>query len=384
MRVRRTTAFASERDSPLAVAIRCLAAIGIVSVAIVPGADLLAESASRAPITSSIKTLKVSPRELRIRVRALIRPTLGIIEERADRIITDTSDRVVRRGVLVLKIEMSSTMLAAMLRSDPMLAIADAWGYVLQVEDLLNRPDIRAKYGISSPRELIEAFEIIKGQFRDLVSSVHSGAFAKNLEADVRTWADENPIPGAIYRRPSMDSVVAEKLASAGNGGIFSALGSLEETTADVMTRMDLYTMYVPRLARWEVDLAVDDVTRGEDAHALGTDFGTLSRAADRIATFTETASDLTARERTAVLNAIRNERLAVLDAIRKERIAILQEVEGMRKQLISDAGKRLESVADHIFLRLVQLIVVCSALAAVGLALRGYFLRRNAPKSPD
>lgn len=104
--------------------------------------DLLAETKSRAPFTSSIKNFDMSPKELRIRVRALIRPTLGIIEERADRIMAEASDPLVRRGVLVLKIEMSATLLAAMLRSDPVLAFGDTWGYVLQVEDLLKRPEM--------------------------------------------------------------------------------------------------------------------------------------------------------------------------------------------------------------------------------------------------
>jgi hypothetical protein len=72
-------------------------------------------------------------------VRALIRPTLGAIEESADRMIAETSDPVVRRGALLLKIEMSTTMLAAMLRSDPVLALADAWGSVRQVDQLRAR-----------------------------------------------------------------------------------------------------------------------------------------------------------------------------------------------------------------------------------------------------
>jgi hypothetical protein len=214
-----------------------------------------------------------------------------------------------------------------------------------------------------------------------------------------------------------MDSAVAKKLASSGDGGVFSALGSLEETTADVMTRMDLYTMYLPRLARWEAELAADDLMRGVDARTLSADFAQFTRAADRFATVAETVSDLAARERTtvleavqserlAVLEAVRSERLAVLDAVRKERIATLREleaiaqrladrsgpalndavradmkellisVEEMRKGLIADTGERLEHVVDHAFLRLAQLLLICIVLAALGLMLRAYLRR--------
>lgn len=52
---------------------------------------------SRTPITSSVKGLEVSPEVLRIRVRALIRPAVGIIEENADRIRAETEDPQMRR-----------------------------------------------------------------------------------------------------------------------------------------------------------------------------------------------------------------------------------------------------------------------------------------------
>jgi hypothetical protein len=338
-------------------------------------------------------------------VRALIRPTLGAIEESADQMIAETSDPVVRRGALLLKIEMSTTMLAAMLRSDPVLALADAWGYVLQVEDQLKGPVMKAKYGEYAPKAA-EVLASIEREFLSFVSSVQAGPFAESLEASVREWADHHPIEGALYRRPSMDSAVAKKLAASGDGGVFSALGSLEETTADVMTRMDLYTMYLPRLARWEAELAADDLMRGVDARTLSADFAQFTRAADRFATVAETASDLAARERTTVLEAVQSERLAVLDAVRKERIATLREleaiaqrladrsgpalndavradmkellssVEEMRKGLIADTGERLEHVVDHAFLRLAQLLLICIVLAALGLMLRSYLRR--------
>src|SRR5215470_8722138 len=111
------------------------------AAALCPWPGLVAQSKSASPLPSNVKKLEMSPQELRIRVRALIRPTLGIIEQSTDRIVAGSSDPAVRRGGLVLKIETTTTMLAAMLRSDPVLALADAWGYVLQVEDLLKSPE---------------------------------------------------------------------------------------------------------------------------------------------------------------------------------------------------------------------------------------------------
>ena len=289
----------------------------VIAVSCHPGTDLLAKSKSRTPVTSTVKDLEMSPEELRVRVRALVRPILGIIEENADRIIANTSDPAVRRGAIVLKIEMTTTILAAMLRSDPVLALADAWAYVLQVEDGLARPELQARYGQSADRAF-EALALVERQFRDFVASVQAGPFAETFASTVRRWADRHPIEGALYRRPSIDSEMAELLASSGAGGVFAVLGNLDETAADVMTRMDLYTMYLPRLARWEAELAADDLTRGVDPRTLSAEFERLTRAVDRIAAVAETASDLVARERAAALDAVRAERIAVLDASRR------------------------------------------------------------------
>jgi len=324
---------------------------------------------------------------------------------------------------------MTTTVLAAMLRSDPVVALADAWVYVLQIGDLLARPEAEARYGRSAHRAS-EALALTEGQFRDFVASVQAGRFAETFPATMRRWADRHPIEGAPYRRPPIDSEIAELLASSGAEGVFAALGNLDETVADVMTRMDLYTMYLPRLARWEVELAAYDLTAGIDARTLNAEFERVTMAVDRIAAVTETMSDLAARERIAAFDAVRGERIALLDTARMERIAILDalqkeriailgvlrrermatlreleamvqrlrdrsgpvlheavqadikglitSVEEMRKRLMGDAGETLVQVVDHAFFRLVQLLLICAALVVLGLVFWLVPLRRR------
>ncbi len=383
------------------------------------GGDPTWAAKSRTPVTSNAKKLRMSPQELRIRVRALIRPTLGIVEEAADRSLRETTDPTVRRGTVVWKIETTTTLLSAMLRNDPVLALADAWGYAFQVESLLARPEVAAKYGKHAP-DSSAAMALIRTKFRDFAGSLQADLTGEHFEATIRQWAERNPIEGALHRRPSIDSAVADILATAGGGGAFAALGNLDETMSDVMTRMDLYTMYLPRLARWEAELAVDDLAQGVDPKRLLADVERFTRAADRIAAVAETVAlpELVARERAAALAAMREERLAatrdlqgerraVVEAIRQERIATLQEVEaiaqrllerssgplrgavrhdveevvraveGMRKRLIDDAGVTLNDVVDHAFLRAVQLLLIAAGLGAVGVVLYARFLRR-------
>jgi len=395
---------------------RRLALAVALLVSVLPNAAI-AKNKSRTPVTAEIKNLEASPQELRIRVRALVRPTLGIIEESADQILRSTSDPVARRAVLVWKIEATTTILSAMLRTDPVLALADAWGYVFQIQDLLALPEMQAKYGDLLPRAP-EALAHIDKQFREFVTELLSEAAAESFASRVRVWAERHPIEGALYRRPSMDSAVAATLAtSSGGGGMFSALGNLDESMADVMARIDLYTMYVPRLARWEAELAADDMLRGVDAQALAAEFERLTRAVDRLAVVAESASDIVARERGAALDGVRAEReavvadlraerRAVLEALQQERIAALAEVEAiaqrladrsggplhaavqtelddlvvgveeMRKRLMVDAGMTLNDVVDHAFVRAIQLLLVSAVLVALVLVVYVYVLR--------
>ncbi len=419
IRLLRPTVHSSAGCDPRRTALRraALSLAFLAAACACAGGDPAWAAKSRTPITSGVKKLRMSPEELRIRVRALIRPTLGIVEEAADRSFREATDPVVRRGILVWKIETTTTFLSAMLRTDPVLALADAWGYANQVETLLRSPAAAERFGKYAP-DAAEAMAQIQARFREFTGSLQEDISGEGFEAKIRKWAEEHPIEGALYRRPSMDSEVAGALATSGGGGAFAAIGNLDETTADVMTRMDLYTMYLPRLARWEAELTVDDLAQGIDSRELAADVDQFARAVDRIAAVSELAPQLVESERTATLEALRGERLAatqdlrgerraVIDAIRQERIASLQEaeaiaqrlmdrsggpvhdsvhkeleelvqdVEAMRKRMTDDAASALDSVVDHAFLRAVQLLFIAAGLGAVGVVLYARFLRR-------
>lgn len=391
-------------------------------VVVVACACCLAEPAgaarkSRTPITSGIKGLSISPQELRIRVRSLVRPTLGIVEQAADQIRADTSDPVVRRGAIMWKIETTTTFLSALLREDPVLALADAWGYALQVQAFVERPETKERHGEFASRAA-EAMVQVQDELREFAGSIGEGPRGAALENDLRAWADAHPIQGALYRRPAIDSAVAAELATSYKGGALAAVSGLQETTADVMARMDLYTMYLPRLARWEAELGVYDLTDGAEPSSLAVELERFTHAADRIAGVAERTPAMIERERAATIAALRLERLAatkdltlerkaVIEAIHEERIATLREieamaqrlverssrplddavrenvrdlgesVEAMRKRLIVDTGSLLDDAIDRAFVRGVELLLIAALLAAAGLFLNARLLRR-------
>ncbi len=279
----------------------------------------------------------------------------------------------------------------------------------IQVEALESRPSIQASFGSTLPIATSGVIAV-ENQFRDFVKRLQDDLSAEAFEATVRKCANEHPIEGALYTRPSMDSSVAAILAGANKGGTFAALGGLQETTAAVMKRMDLDTRYPPRLARWEAELAVNDLAGGVEPKAVLAELTRFSQAADRLASVAETTPGIVANEREATLSALHAERLAamndlraersvVVDAVREERIATLREIEAIaqrlvdrsadplhaavrdvedkRKRLINEASEALYTVVDHAFVRAIKLLLIGATLAFAGMVAYARWLRR-------
>ena len=266
-------------------------------------------------------------------------------------------------------------------------------------------------------------------QFRDFVSGIQPGPFAASLSASLRKWAEQNPIKGrstAGHRWTALWLSRSRRLPPAEYSPRLAVSMRRRPTYS---TRMDLYTMYLPRLSRWEAELAVDDVARGGDTRKLTADFEQIARAADRLAAVAESASqgarevdtrkltaeleqfagamdrlaavaettpDLAARERRAVLKDVRNERIATLRDLESiaQRLAdreagpihrsiqadmreFVGHVEEMRRRLLVDSSKDLELLVDHAFLRFVELLMLCAVLVALCLSFHRYLLRR-------
>ena len=383
------------------------------------------DASVRTPVTASASKLRISPHELRIRVRAQIRPVVGLLEEGVDDTLADSTAAATRRHGLILKIEGTSTLLSAMLRDDPLLALADAWGYVMQLQDFYAEPEIRETYGEFAD-DAGEILERIERSLFGFAVGVQTDLPVNDFESRLHVWAAANPIEGSVRRRPSMDEELAELLAVSPKRGALAAIGSLEETTAELMTRMEMYTNYFPRLARWEAELALLDLAGDVDLRDVASDLDHIRSAAERIAGAGEGLSGIAADERSAALAALHEERLeatadlragreAILDAIRVERVATLLEiervaerlldrsgatvraaavaetdrlverVEEMRARLIEDAGDVLNQVVDRAFWRALQSLLIAAALLAVGVVLHARFLRpKGGAASPD
>jgi len=304
--------------------------------------------------------IEISKAELRIRVRALALPFSGMLEEAADSIIVETTDPEIRKLALMWKINGIPAMQAALFQPKPLAALLDAWALTIQTRD-----------------------------------SVNGGPASEIVPDDIQTIA----------------------LQALNKIGIRKTVAAANETMGDLAARIDVYTTFMPKQARWQAEYLMGEMMAGEDLGTVVSEFTELSNAIEAMAETVSDAPTMITAERTAVLAALQQERIAAIEAInqqmqeafefvtherveaftthlkeeriavieamtaeriaalealREELIATLEQVESMADTLVADSLKRL---IDHAFIRLAQLGIV--VLIVVGI---GYFALRRRP----
>jgi hypothetical protein len=87
------------------------------------------------PTVHAQKDVAVTANQLRLRMRSLVGPMSGEIEQAADRIIAGTTDDAVKRAALRWKIEGVPALRKALFEPDPYSAVMDTWVLTNQMAD---------------------------------------------------------------------------------------------------------------------------------------------------------------------------------------------------------------------------------------------------------
>jgi hypothetical protein len=359
----------------------------------------------------------VSAEELRIKVRALAVPFSGMLEEAADEHLATALDPDQRRRALVFKINGIPVMQNALFDPDPLAALLDAWVLVAQL-----RVFVETGRGFQYPEQektpILKAVDRMERQIEDLAVSISATGDISTIRGRVYEVARNTPPEVTFTTRPSMQSQLAAFTAEA-KPGLGKAIGQLSHSIGDVLARLDVYTAFIPKQARWQAELMIADMMAGRDVGGTLNDFSSMTDSFDRIAATIEKAPHIIESERKHVLkilqeeriialDAIREqlvlafdrlamerdktiyeglraeriammetltqERIAILDTIREERMATLEELDQIVGGLAEDAMRR---VVDHAFVRVLQLLALLVLVALVGVFLFAKVIRK-------
>lgn len=340
--------------------------------------------------------INLSAFELLTAVRDLARSFSNIIEEAADEIIAKSSHSDVRRNALLWKTNAIPAAYTAIFRPDPVAALIDTWAFSIQMVHYFDRGGGKNLFGEYTVIAL-DASKRLEAEVLHLAELTAPDAAMADIEEKLQLWASKHPIEGRMFHRDSIMPDYARFIEDP-ELSVFAQIGKLSVDLSDISYRLSVYSEFLPRQARWQAELLVEDLnaTGGVKAEVAG-----LSEVLNSVIPLVEQLPDLIARERVAFLQALREERVATFEsidqqrvstldrftqeriatiaALREERIATLEEIDAIGNRIVDNALARTEGLIDHTFLRTAQLLAALLVLSFImGIFILAVFFKKK------
>jgi hypothetical protein len=381
----------------------CLFAVLLACVA---GSSCLPKTKPTTIVTLSGEIIET--RQVRVWVYELTNRLAGQIELAANEIIETAEDPNVRSAALKWKASVVPALQRASFQPDPLVAWADLWLFVIQLEDLM-----QTEYGRKTAGDLrmsvVETLKDMEDEILEFAREKGGAPIESGMYDLVHSHAAEHPIEASITTRPTIAAAVTDRLRT-GNVGAFSAMGSLVEGFADLSDRLSIYAEQLPKQARWQAEILLWDAgLESGDINALLADVTRLGRVADRLVEFSdelpvmidghveelmprikeliesidletfETSVDKIVTVQLAIaLDAVTREREEAIDILLKERLVAFDDAEQMANEVVDRSFERVEAIIDASLNRLIPLgAAVMVGPFALGL-LAGWVLRRR------
>jgi hypothetical protein len=386
--------------SLLAVA---LCAVGCQSVFPTPDKGLLEQLTPQAQLSSHQLRVLVNDFALRFNSR---------VEEGADRILAQTSDRTIRRNAILWKKNATSTAFRAASRTDSLAAYLDLWILNRQMAALFTSPEGNRLFG---PYQAIaiETCRDLEPDLKSIYAAIGSdlpGLSTVNAAADsdlpvgeafVTQFAADYPIRNLYLERKSLSARYVQAVGGP-TRELYQVVGQLQENLTELQKLSIVYAEHVPKQSRWEAELLLLDAT---DIETIAQPLAQFSAMADSVARVTPIVTSVPQlihqerhqlqqfvaqerlatmeqidRMRDATMGDIERERVAVLDAVREERIAAGQQLDmgltralyaadEISRQRTDEIAGHGEALIDHAFGRVQEMLwLLIPIVAAIGL----------------
>ena len=386
--------------------------------ALVIGLSACASAPKRTRVMEQLPNLAADAQELRFRAYALADELSGLVEAASNEIIAGTTNPDIRFNALLWKANGVPVIRTASFQRDPVAAGLDVWALAVQMNDFFERGAGRTAFGDLQPIA-IEASRQMVSRTLDFAAATANEQGVKNGAQVVREWADAHPLEDLLFTRTSIAELWANVADERARG--LAAIADINSQVADLLHRLTIYSALLPKEARWQAELLLNEVKTdatsqtlledvasleaeiaaiGDEVVTLEGHIGEASRAlveaeellttqrlaavqalqaelAGLVARVTEERLALMSQvtgERNAILAGIREERIAALEAVTAERMAVMADIDELSRRLTDDGRTVAMAAVDRFFLRTVQLLIVVTVLAAVV----GFVLKRR------
>jgi hypothetical protein len=282
----------------------------------------------------------------------------GDIETTADEIMARAEEPVVRRQALRWKLEAIPTYYQVLFQGNSLAAAMDTVVLAAQIEDYLATGPGRDRFGHMQPVALEGARRMrtaIGAQMK--VMAERPEAFERMMQR-LETWARQHPIGGpSLSSRPSVVPFLT-KLAGPDEANVFGVVGDIGGSIADLATRLDIYSAYVPKATRWQADLLVGDLATQEEARLAMSALASLEKVTHRVDALASqesideaTSFAVTAfrAERDHTIDEIDQMKAEVLAYLKGERLLVMSAVDASVNAALADVDRQRTMIVKHV-----------------------------------
>jgi hypothetical protein len=355
-----------------------------------------------APIRA--EDVRVTSEQLRLRMRSLVGPMCGQIEQSADAISTASTDTNVKLAALKWKMEAVPAMREAIFRPDPYSAAFDTAALCMQMTEYFEHGPGKEALGPASAQAAAACRSMTEEYLKVVASATSSGDISKARDY-VQKWAADHPIRHSIAdRETALSRVYEQEFISSRSATEYIA--DTSATADDLARKMDVYSGQLFRQARWEaerlqlelvrdyhIDQAMPLAERAvKSAEQAASTVDHITPALERSLEVAQGAPKLVVAERETVIKAVHDEMTRVLESIRDERVIALEQVSKERAigsgeikdalsaqatQLATDAQRISKLEIDYVMEKTTRLVSISLAVALAFVFL-GLLIRRR------
>jgi hypothetical protein len=362
-----------------------------------------AKSRLRTP-TMEQRGIELTTGEMRVRLYDYLSLFASVVQSTANEILENEEDSDIREAALRWKINVIPAMQKAVFQTEPIAAWGDAWGLTVEMQ-LLFEEGARNKAFGDSQGLAVDASKRLEAEVYRQVTAVVGSERAREVRVEMYNRARENPRMDLTFGRRSGMTAASLLTARELSGSGLSSVAQIDETVRDLSDRFTIYIEQIPKEVRWNSELLVLRLNR-DIIDPFKTDVESMDRSLEGIHKALEEVPSLIGSERRLVLedldlklaetlNAIDVQRIATVDVLQDERVILLQELnkqletslasleqgrvllmselQTLTAQSIEQGSQETKELVDHLFWRVLQLLLV----AVVLFALSSIFVRR-------
>jgi hypothetical protein len=353
--------------------------------------------------------LELTTGEVRVRAYDYQALFASVVESSANEILEKEDDIHIRESALRWKVNAIPAIQKAVFKVEPIAALGDAWGLTVEMLLFFEEGAGKELFG-ESQSVAVDASRYLESEMYLLANDFIGSENAKERRAEMYSWARENPQRSLSFARRSGMTGASILTARGLSGGGLGSVGQIDETVRDMSDRLTIYFEQIPKAIRWNARLLALETNR-DIISPFKSDVESIDRSLMGIQKALDDLPSLVGSERQLVLEDIDKKlketleavdvlRIATVDVLQSERGILLEELnqqleaslgslEQERAQLIADletltaqaieqGSQETRELVDHLFWRVLQIVLVAVVLFTLASILIRHMFRER------